>query len=95
MLDHQPSACVGHDAWHSEGLPVPPADVVAKKWNDVLQFLRKARMVKLGTMEFHVGSEVIEARSCGVSDADCAELAARMKTGEISRVKTLYLVRCV
>ena len=41
VLDHKPSACVGHDAWHSEGLPVPPADVVAKDWGDVLQFLRK------------------------------------------------------
>ena len=94
-LDHEPSACVGHDAWHSEGLPVPPADVVAKGWDGVLQFLRKARKVKLGTKEFDVGSEVIELRSCGVSDADCAELAARMKTGEISRVKILKLVRCV
>ena len=51
--------------------------------------------VKLGTKEFDVDSEEIHARNCGVSDADCIELAARMKTGEISRVKTLYLVRCV
>ncbi len=51
--------------------------------------------VKLGTKEFDVGSEVIHASYCGVSDADCIELAARMKTGEISRVKTLILVRCV
>ena len=51
--------------------------------------------VKLGTKEFDVGSEVIHATRCGVSAADCAELAARMKTGEISRVKTLKLVRCV
>ena len=51
--------------------------------------------VKLGTKEFDVGSEVIDASNCGVSDVDCAELAARMKTREISRVKTLYLVRCV
>ena len=51
--------------------------------------------VKLGTKEFDVDSEVIAADRCGVSDADCIELAARMKTGEISRVKTLKLVRCV
>ena len=51
--------------------------------------------VKLGTREFDVDSEGIDARNCGVSDADCAELAARMKTGEISRVNILNLVRCV
>ena len=51
--------------------------------------------VKLGTKEFDVGSESMWAHSCGVSDADCAELAARMKTGEISRVKTLNLVRFI
>ena len=26
-LDHEPSACVGHDAWKSEGLPVLPSEV--------------------------------------------------------------------
>jgi hypothetical protein len=51
--------------------------------------------VKLGTNEFDVGSEVIDASGCGVSAADCVELAARMKLGEISRVETLYLVICV
>ncbi len=51
--------------------------------------------VKLGTKEFDVGSEVIDADRCGVSAADCIELAARLKTGEISRVERLYLVRCV
>ncbi len=51
--------------------------------------------VKLGTREFDVSSETIEAMWAGVSDADCIELAARMKTGEISRVKTLHLVRCI
>ena len=50
--------------------------------------------VKLGTKEFDVSSESMYAYS-GVSDADCIELAARMKTGEISRVKTLILVRCI
>ena len=51
--------------------------------------------VKLGTKEFDVGSKEIDAECCGVSAADCAELAARMKTGEISRVKKLHLVRCI
>ena len=50
--------------------------------------------VKLGTKEFDVGSEVIDARFCEVSAADCAALAARMKTGEISSVEKLDLVRC-
>ena len=50
--------------------------------------------VKLGSKEFDVDSEEIDARGCGVSDADCAAFAARMKTGEISRVKTLRLVSC-
>jgi hypothetical protein len=42
-FDHEPSACVGHDAWKSEGLHVPPREVVAKGWWGVLSFLRKAR----------------------------------------------------
>ncbi len=51
--------------------------------------------VKLGTKEFDVSSESIFACAIGVSDADCIELAARMKTGEISRLKNLNLVRCI
>ena len=39
-LDHAPSDCVGHDAWKSEGLPVPPGEIVAKGWTAVLQYLR-------------------------------------------------------
>ena len=50
--------------------------------------------VKLGSKEFDVDSEEIAASGCGVSDADCAAFAARMKTGEISRVKKLDLVSC-
>ncbi len=50
--------------------------------------------VKLGSKKFDVDSEEINASGCGVSDADCAAFAARMKTGEISRVKTLILVSC-
>ena len=49
--------------------------------------------VKLGRKEFDVDCEEIYATSCGVSPADCAALAARMKSGEISRVKKLDLVR--
>jgi hypothetical protein len=49
--------------------------------------------VKLGSKTFDVNSEDIGADCCGVTDADCSALAARMKTGEISRVKTLQLVR--
>ena len=51
--------------------------------------------VKLGMKEFDVSSESIYACGIGVSDADCIELAARMKTGEISKVKILNLVRCI
>ncbi len=57
--------------------------------------------VKLGCEEFDVDSEHINAGDrlnanfYGVSDADCAAFAARMKTGEISRVKTLNLVRFI
>ncbi len=39
-LGHEPSACVGHDAWRSEGLPVPPSDVVAQGWEAVLHLFR-------------------------------------------------------
>ncbi len=49
--------------------------------------------VKLGFKEFDVDCDVINADDCGVSAADCIALAARMKTGEISRVKILSLVR--
>ncbi len=48
--------------------------------------------VKLGSKEFDVDSEYIVARSCGVPAADLALFAARVKTGEISRVEELRLV---
>ena len=48
--------------------------------------------VKLGHWEFDVDSEEINAGNCGVSAADCVAFAARMTTGEISRVKILNLV---
>ena len=48
--------------------------------------------VKLGSKEFNVDSEEIYADSGGVPAADLALFAARVKSGEISRVKTLDLV---
>ena len=44
FFDHEPSACVGHDAWSSEGLPVPPSEVVALGWKAVLHWLRVRRV---------------------------------------------------
>ena len=46
----------------------------------------------LGWREFDVDCEEIDAISCDVSAADCAALAARMKTGEINKLKKLFLV---
>ena len=46
-FDHQPAACVGHDAWRSEVLPVPPSKVVAQGWEAVLRFLRVRRVCAL------------------------------------------------
>jgi hypothetical protein len=37
---HEPSACVSHDTWRSEGLHVPPSEVVADGWKAVLRLLR-------------------------------------------------------
>ena len=51
--------------------------------------------VKLGEETFDVNSEEIRAYNSGVTAADCSALAARMKTGEISRVKILDLVRFI
>ncbi len=41
---HSPSTCVGHDSWTSEGLPVPPSEVVALGWKAVLHWLRVRRV---------------------------------------------------
>jgi hypothetical protein len=49
--------------------------------------------VKLGSKEFDVDREVINTRYCDVTDADCVALATRMKSGEMRRLKKLYLVR--
>ena len=46
-LGHEPSDCIGHDAWKSEGLPVPPSEVVAQGWEAVLRFLRVRRVCAL------------------------------------------------
>jgi hypothetical protein len=40
-LDPSPSACVGHEAWRSEGLPPLPSAVVSGRWGDVLRHLRQ------------------------------------------------------
>ena len=42
-LGHEPSACVAHAAWQSEGLPAPPANLAGKRWHDILPFLRENR----------------------------------------------------
>jgi hypothetical protein len=47
----------------------------------------------MGRGEYDVNCEVIRAVCCGVAAADCAVLVARMTTGEMSRVKTLHVVR--
>jgi hypothetical protein len=49
--------------------------------------------VKLSGREFDVDSEDISASCCGVTDADCVALAARIKAGEMRRLKNLDLVR--
>ena len=49
--------------------------------------------VKLGSRIFNVDSEEICANHCGVAAADCVALAARMKSGEMRRLKILDLVR--
>ena len=46
ILDHKPSACVAHDAWRSEALPVPPAKVAGEGWKAVLEFLREVSAYK-------------------------------------------------
>ena len=40
-LDPKPSACVGHEAWRSEGLPPLPSAVVRDGWDAVLKHLRQ------------------------------------------------------
>ena len=49
--------------------------------------------VKLGRKEFDVDSEDMYVFNYGVTVADCVALVARMKSGEMRRLKRLYLVR--
>jgi hypothetical protein len=49
--------------------------------------------VQLGSKQYDVYCEEINASICGVTVANCVALAARMKSGEMRRVKKLNLVR--
>ena len=81
-------------AWPSAGAGAAAAD--ARSFQRFYQHLHSRRsMAKLGSRTFDVNSEEINAGGRGVTAADCAALAARMKTGEISRVKKLDLVRFI
>ena len=48
-LEPSPSACVGHEAWRSEGLLSLPSAVVTKGWNAVIKHLRQVciRLMRL------------------------------------------------
>jgi hypothetical protein len=48
--------------------------------------------VKLGIWKFDVDCECIDVRDDVVTDAECVALAARMKSGEMRRLKELILV---
>ena len=47
----------------------------------------------MGSRKFDVDSEEIDARFCGVTAAECVALAARIKSGEMRRLRALWLVR--
>ncbi len=49
--------------------------------------------VQLGRKQYDVYCEEINASLCWVTVADCVALAARMKSGEMRRLKKLNLVR--
>jgi hypothetical protein len=51
--------------------------------------------VRFGWKEFDVNSERIDAGGGGIADVACAVFVVRMNSGEISRLKTLILVRFV
>ncbi len=51
--------------------------------------------VKMGSKDFDVDCKTINANGCGVTDADCAAFSTRMKTGEISRLSGLSLVKII
>jgi hypothetical protein len=48
--------------------------------------------IKLGSQSFSIDSEEIDASGCGVTDAECVALGARMASGEFKRLKILKLV---
>jgi energy-converting hydrogenase Eha subunit B len=48
--------------------------------------------IKLGSKSFSIDSEEIDASGCGVTDAECVALGARMASGEFKRLKILKLV---
>ena len=48
--------------------------------------------VNFFSKEFDVDSEEMNANNCGAAASDYAAFAARMKSGEIRRLKTLLLV---
>jgi hypothetical protein len=48
--------------------------------------------IKLGIKSFSIDSEEIDASLCGVTDAECVALGARMALGEFKRLKILKLV---
>jgi hypothetical protein len=49
--------------------------------------------LKLGDKEFDVDRVEIHADGCRVTDADCVELGARMRSGEFASLKILKLVK--
>ncbi len=66
---HEPPACVAHEAWLGEGLPLPPSDVVAKGWTAVLEFLRKAKAADIkaaADAKAHVSPEAKTTRAAVV-----------------------------
>jgi hypothetical protein len=48
--------------------------------------------IKLGSKYFSIDSEEIDASGCGVTDAECVALGARIASGEFKRLKILKLV---
>ena len=99
------SAAAAAAAAAATGSPMLPAYRAIATWNSAPHFSGRSvhraasacsmQKVKLGRKEFDVDSEEINANGCLVSDADCVAFAARMRTGEISRVKRLTLVRFI
>jgi len=64
FLDHEPSSCIGHDAWRSEALPVPHDDVAAQGWTAVLEYLRKVSVYQAGLKSCRLRSVVELCAGC-------------------------------